>query len=378
MTEKRKLYERDRIILKTGLIGILVNFVLAGIKVLIGLLADSIAIILDGVNNLSDGIASVVTIIGNRLAGKAADKEHPLGHGRIEYMSTLTIAAIIIYVAITAAVESIKKIMVPQVADYSVWSLLVIAVAVAVKIFLGRYVIRQGRRVRSSALKAAGTDAFFDAVLSGAVLFSAVLYMIAEVNIEAYVGVVISAFIGKAGIEMILDTLSDLLGRRVDRTLIDRIKSTVSREPEVHGVYDLLLHNYGPDKFLGSLHVEVDENMTAREIDFMSRRIMENVYVDHGVILGGIGIYSRNRDDGEAASMRAKITETVTGHEGVLQVHGLYVDLGKRHVNFDVIIDFDIKDRESVYRHIVEDVKKIYIAVNLKSAFNFEIGRAHV
>lgn len=360
MTEKRKLYERDRIILKTGLIGILVNFVLAGIKVLIGLLADSIAIILDGVNNLSDGIASVVTIIGNRLAGKAADKEHPLGHGRIEYMSTLIIAAIIIYAAITAAVESIKKIMVPQVADYSVWSLLVIAVAVAVKIFLGRYVIRQSRRVRSSALKAAGTDAFFDAVLSGAVLFSAVLYMIAEVNIEAYVGVVISAFIGKAGIEMILDTLSDLLGRRVDRTLIDRIKSTVSREPEVHGVYDLLLHNYGPDKFLGSLHVEVDENMTAREIDFMSRRIMENVYVDHGVILGGIGIYSRNRDDGEAASMRAKITETVTGHEGVLQVHGLYVDLGKRHVNFDVIIDFDIKDRESVYRHIVEDVKKMY------------------
>lgn len=360
MTEKRKLYERDRIILKTGLISIFANIVLAGIKVFVGVLASSIAIVLDGINNLSDAVASIVAIVGNKLAGRAPDKAHPLGHGRIEYVSTLIIAAIILYAAITAAVESIEKIMTPEAADYSLWSLVVPAVAVAVKILLGRYVVERGRSVHSSALTASGTDAFFDALLSAAVLISAILYMTLEINIEAYVGVVIAVFIGRAGIEMILDTLNDLIGKRVDRALVDQIKETVNRESAVYGVYDLLLHNYGPDRFLGSLHVEVDEDLSAREIDSLSRRIMEDVYADHGVLLGAVGIYSRNCGEGIAMKMRANIMDVVTGHKGVLQVHGLYVDPEKKHVTFDVIIDFDIKDRESIYRHIVEDVRRMY------------------
>ena len=248
--------DRDRLIVRTSIIGIITNVFLAAFKVAIGLLSHSIAVVLDAVNNLSDALSSLITIIGTKLSAKLPDKKHPLGYGRIEYLTALVVAAIVLYAGATSLVESVKKIIHPETADYSVVSLVIIAVAGVVKLLLGRYVKAQGKKANSAALEASGADASFDAVLSASVLLSAIIFLIWGVSLEAWVGVVISGFIIKSGIEMITETLDDILGKRADAELTGKIRSSVLEEDEVRGVYDIIVNNYGPNKNTCSLHVE--------------------------------------------------------------------------------------------------------------------------
>ena len=211
---------REKTIVKTSIIGIITNILLVGFKMFVGLMSNSIAVILDAVNNLSDALSSVVTIIGAKLGAKKPDKKHPLGYGRIEYLSSMIVAALVLYAGITSLVESIKKIINPEKADYGVASIVIISVAIVVKLLLGLYVRRQGKKVNSGALTASGSDALFDAVLSTSVLASAIIYLISGVSLEAYVGVIISGFIIKAGIEMMIETLNDIIGKREDAEMI--------------------------------------------------------------------------------------------------------------------------------------------------------------
>ena len=208
--------DRNKIIVKTSVVGIVTNIFLAAFKAAVGLISNSIAVILDAVNNLSDALSSVITIIGTKLANRQPDKEHPLGHGRIEYMSAMLVSAIVLYAGITSAVESVKRIIHPEKAEYSMVSLIIIAVAIVVKLLLGKYVKNNGEKAKSAALVASGADATFDAILSASVLASAIIYLTTNISLEAYVGAIISVVIIKAGTEMISDTLGDILGRRPD------------------------------------------------------------------------------------------------------------------------------------------------------------------
>ncbi|MBQ3318894.1 MAG: cation transporter, partial [Spirochaetia bacterium] len=207
---------RDKVIVRTSIVGIVANIFLAAFKAVVGILSHSIAVVLDAVNNLSDALSSVITIAGTKLAGKLPDKKHPLGYGRIEYLSAMIVAAIVLYAGITSLVESVKKIIHPEKADYSAVALIIIASAVVVKLILGRYVKSQGEKVNSSALIASGADASFDAILSASVLASAVIFLVFGISLEAYVGALISFFIIKAGYEMMTETLDDILGQRAD------------------------------------------------------------------------------------------------------------------------------------------------------------------
>ena len=256
---------REKTIIRTSIIGIAVNVLLAAFKAAVGLLSNSIAVVLDAVNNLSDALSSVITIGGAKLAGKRPDREHPLGHGRIEYISALIVAAIVLYAGITSLIESVKKIIEPSAPAYSTVSLIIIAVAVIAKVLLGRYVKKKGEETHSGALVASGTDAISDAALSLAVLLTALLYTFKGISLEAYVGVVISGFIIKAGIEMISDTVKDILGRRTDAEVSQRIKEIISTEPEVLGAYDLFVHDYGPGRAYASVHVELPDSMTQHD-----------------------------------------------------------------------------------------------------------------
>ena len=285
MSEKESSYStvqttenRDRVIVRTSVIGILANLFLAAFKAAVGLLSHSIAVVLDAVNNLSDALSSVITIIGTKLAGKKPDKKHPLGYGRIEYLSALIVSAFVLYAGITALVESVKKIIHPEAADYSAAGLVIIASAVIVKLLLGRYVKATGEKVNSGALIASGSDAVSDAALSLSVFISAVIFMVTGFSLEAYVGVVIAVFIIRAGLEMMMETLDDILGKRADRELVKAVKKTVISVPGVRGAYDLFIHNYGPEQQVASIHVEVPDTMTADEIDEMERRIAYEVY----------------------------------------------------------------------------------------------------
>ena len=350
--------QRQKVIVRTSLIGIAVNILLAAFKAAVGLLSNSIAVILDAVNNLSDALSSVITIIGAKLAGRKPDKDHPLGHGRIEYISALIVAAIVMYAGITSLIESVKKIIDPQKPDYSTISLVIIGVAVLAKILLGRYVKKTGEKTHSGALVASGTDALSDAALSLAVLLTALLYTFKGISLEAFVGVVISGFIIKAGYEMISDTVKDILGRRANVEVSNRIKEIISEDPDVLGAYDLFIHDYGPDKAYASVHVELPDNMTVDKVDVLTRKLTDRVYRETGVILTGVGVYSRNTD-AKAERIRRDIEKIVLAHEWALQMHGFYIDEERKIIRFDVVMSFDVSHSEGI-KTICEEVKGIY------------------
>ena len=351
--------ERERTIIKTSVVGIATNVLLAAFKAVVGLLSRSIAVTLDAVNNLSDALSSVITIIGAKLGARQPDRKHPLGHGRVEYISSLLVAAIVLYAGITSLVESVKKIIHPEAADYSTVSLLIIAVAIAVKLILGRYVKAQGEKVNSGALIASGSDASFDAILSASVLASAIIFLVWHISLEAYVGVVIAAFIIKAGIGMTTETLDDILGHREDAETSLKIKRLLTEEPEVRGAYDLILYNYGPNKNYGSVHLELPDTMTVDQVDVLTRRVETKVYRETGVILTGVGVYSYNTTDEQAAQIRNAVQETVLSHDWALQMHGFYVDTEKKTMRFDVVLSFDV-DRKEALETLQREVRALY------------------
>ena len=350
---------REKTIVRTSVIGIVTNLLLVGFKAFVGLMSNSIAIILDAVNNLSDALSSVVTIIGAKLGAKQPDKKHPLGYGRIEYLSSMIVAALVLYAGITSLVESIKKIFHPEAADYGTVTLVIISVAIVVKLLLGLYVKKQGKKVNSGALAASGSDAMFDAILSASVLASAIVYLVWGVSLEAYVGVIIAGFIIKAGIEMMIETLNDIIGKREDAEITKELKQIICEEEAVLGAYDVTLFNYGPNKNYGSVHVELPDTLTVDEVDRITRRIQTNVFHKAGVILTGIGIYSYNTSNDEAAQMRNRIQQTVLSHEWALQMHGFYADTEQKTLRFDVVMSFDV-DRKEALETLYQEIRGLY------------------
>ena len=278
---------RDQVIIRMSLIGILANVFLAAFKAIVGAISGSIAIILDAVNNLSDALSSVITIIGTKLAGKQPDKKHPYGHGRIEYITAILISVIVLYAGITSLVESIKKIIDPSVPDYSAAALIIVGAAVLVKVFLGRYVSSVGKKVQSDSLAASGKDALMDAIISASTLLAAVIFLIFGLNLEAWLAAVISLYIIKSGIEMLRDSLSQILGERVDSELSRQIKETVTSIPGIYGAYDLILHNYGPDHMIGSVHIEVADTLSIDQLYELQSTVVNRIFTDYNVILAG-------------------------------------------------------------------------------------------
>lgn len=364
---------RDQVIVRTSVIGIVTNVLLAAFKAAVGVLSHSIAVTLDAVNNLSDALSSIITIIGNKLAGKLPDKKHPLGHGRIEYLSAMLVAGIVLYAGITSLVESIKKIIHPEKPDYSIVSLIIIAVAVVVKILLGRYVKAKGEQVNSGALVASGSDAMFDAILSGSVLACALIYLFSGLSLEAFVGVIIAVFIIKAGIEMMRETLNEILGARADKEKTDRIKAVLTTEPQVQGAYDLIIYNYGPDKDLASVHLELPDTMTAREIDKLTRKLEKKVYQETGVVLVGVGVYSYNTGNDEAAKIQKDVRERVMAHEWALQLHGFFIDTEAKEMTFDVVMSFDISPKEGL-QILYQEIKAAYPEYEIQIAPDVDVS----
>ena len=349
---------RQRIIVRTSIIGILANIALAGFKAAVGLLANSISIVLDAVNNLSDALSSVITIIGAKLSTKPADRKHPLGYGRVEFLSALVIGIIVLYAGFTAMIESVKKIITPEIPDYTAVTLIILGVAVVVKIALGTYFIRTGKQTASDALSASGKDALMDAVISTSVLVAAAVYLIWGVSLEAYLGVIISVFILKAGFEVLRDTISQILGERIDGELSRQIKEELATYPGVSGAYDLILHSYGPEKLIGSVHIEVPDTTTAIELDALERKMTAEIYSKYRVALTGISIYAVDRSDPEADGLFHAIHDEVMAYDHVLQIHGFHLNKETKTAMFDLVIGFDSEDRRALCEEITAAVSE--------------------
>lgn len=350
--------ERSRKIIQASIVGIAVNVILVLFKMAVGLVTGSIAVILDAVNNLSDALSSVITIIGTKLAGRAPDKKHPYGYGRIEYLTSALIAIVVLVAGITSLKESVEKIISPTVSEYSVASLVIIGAAIAVKFLTGRYVKKVGETVNSGSLIASGADAFFDSILTMTTLAAAIISMLWEISLEGFFGVVISGFIIKAGIEILAETLNSIVGIRVDKDLTEKLKSKVCSYEEVRGVYDLRLHNYGPAQIIGSLHIEVDDNMTAKELHKLTRRIIVDVYGEFGIILT-IGIYASNTSTAESEEIKKALYKIAGNRTEILQIHGFYMDTEQAGVSFDLIVDFDA-DAAAVRDQVLAEISRLY------------------
>ena len=359
-TVKEQELSRERIIVNTSIIGIVANVFLAAFKAVIGLMTNSIAILLDAVNNFSDAGASIITIVGTKLAGKEPDKKHPFGYGRVEYLSAMEISLIVLYAGITSFEESVEKIIHPEAAEYTTVSLVIVAVAVVVKIVLGRYVKSVGMKVNSDSLVNSGEDATLDSIISASTLVAAGIFMAFHISLEAWLGAIISIVIIKSGVEMLKDTISQILGERNDAELAKAIKDTVISFPGVQGAYDLVLNNYGPNTWNGSIHIEVPDTYSADQLDHLIRAISMKVLAEHQVVLTAVGVYSVNTQDEEVIAARNKVSEIVFSHKYVKQMHGFYLLKEPKSMRFDIVVSFDAKNRKGVYNEVIADVQNAF------------------
>ena len=345
---------RERKIVQTSVIGIISNILLVVAKSIIGFIANSISIITDAINNLSDVLSSLITIIGTKIAGKKPDKKHPFGHGRMEYLTSMIIAVIILVSATMAIYESIQTLIQGRKASYDYVSIIVVSIAIAVKVALGIYFKVVGKKVDSEALKASGTDALFDSLLSTATLVGVLVSMLCHVDIEGYLGIAIGLFMIRSGIEILVKAYSSVIGERMEKETSLQLKKIVTSFPEVRGVYDLVINNYGPTKSIGSIHIEVDDHMTAKEIHPLTRKITEKVYMELGIILT-VGIYAKNESSEEILEIKKAVHDLVKNYPSFLQIHGFYVDEEKKQISFDLVYDFGAKNVEND----VEEIKKV-------------------
>ena len=349
--------KRESTIIRTSIIGIIGNIFLVGFKAAIGFIAGSISIVVDALNNLTDALSSIITIVGTKISNKKPDKKHPFGHGRVEYITSTLVAFLILFAGGLAIYESIKSIIdyfqnktLPQ---FTVWSLVIIGVAILVKVGIGIFYKIQGKKVNSSALKASGSDALWDAALSTGTLIGAIFAYTLGWYVEGYLGILIGLFIIKSGIGILRESFSLIIGERYDKEEINKIRQDICAIDGVQGAYDLIINNYGPNKNIGSVHIGVANNLTAKEVQIIERNITAMMYMKYNTIMT-VGIYADFVETEISKSIHKYLLEVNSKYEHILQLHGFFVDEEKKLCNFDLVISFDEQEPEKV----VENVKK--------------------
>jgi len=363
--ESMTTMNRERGITRTSLIGVAANTFLSMFKALVGLASGSISILLDAVNNLTDMISSLVTIVGIRMSKKKPDEKHPFGHGRIEYFSAIIVAGVVIAAGIAALYESILKIIHPVIPAFSAGHIAVISAAVVIKLILGRYTRLQGEKYKSEALKASGADALFDALLSMSTLLGICITLFFRITVDGWIGAVIAIFILKAGWDMLKEPISSVIGNRPDSAVSRAIRKTVCEHSPIIGAYDLVLHDYGPEYAIGSIRIEIPATMTADEIHRLTRHISDEVMEKYHVILT-IGIYAIDESHQE---LRKSIHKTAMEHAGVLGTHAIYIDDTEKYITIDVITDFEVNCevlKEDLEGHIHEYLPDYRVEINFE------------
>ena len=348
--------DRSKQIIRTSLIGIAANVLLAAFKAAVGIVANSVAVVMDAVNNLSDALSSIITIVGTKLSARPADLKHPFGYGRVEYFTAIIIAVTVLSAGITSLFESAEKLLNPTTPTYTATTLIVIVAAIIVKLLLGLYVRRQGQQLKSDALIASGSDALFDTVVTLATLVSAGVMLLCHFSIDGILGVLISLLIIKAGVEMLASPIDELLGARFSPELVSMIKSEVMKFEGVRGVYDIILHNYGPNLLIGSLHINVYDTMSATDIHKLTREITETFYAKHNIVLT-VGIYAIATGDNRRTEIQTKVMQTISAHPEIIQVHGFVYYEEEKRISLDVVPNISVKDEARFAQMLTQELE---------------------
>lgn len=362
MSEPVDIPQRDpktryRDVVRASIVGILANVALTVVKAAAGFAAGSIAVVLDALNSLTDVFSSIATIVGERISCWRPSRKFPFGFGRVEYVTSILIAAIIIAAGVLSFAESLRKVVHPSEPDYTAVTLAVLALATVVKIVLGIYFIRRGKKIKSQPLKASGVDALYDAILTFGTLAAAVVCLATHIDLDGWVGLVISVFVVKAGLDVLAEAIRSIIGERPDAGTVKGIRSLVADHEGVLGVYDLIVDSFGPEFLLVACHIEVADDMTARDINDLTRHIEEDLRAQYRAeAILGLHAYNAMSD---YTAMRAKLDEITEHHPEILQVHGFYVDEPAAHVDFDLVIDFH-HDADPLRRHIIDEMTAAY------------------
>ncbi len=351
---------REGIIATTSTLGIITNILVASVKVVIGLLASSIAIISEGVNNAADVLTSVLTLVGTKLAGKHPDKEHPFGYGRIEYLTGLIISVLILVTGIEMLLGSVKLMFNPaEDLSISYVSLAVVAISAVVKFALGVYTIKMGKKAGSSALEGVGIDSRGDAFASLITIVSALAFLIFGWTIDAYAGAITSLLIIKAGFEVLKDTISEILGRTGDHELAEKIYKEVRATEGVIGAADMMLHNYGPDAWSGSVNLEMDHKKTVGEVYQILHQLQLRIMYEYHVVMV-FGLYAVDEDLEYTRELRKKIAEFVSATDHVLSFHAVYLEPDTANLYCDLIVDYELRDWDALRQQFSEYMKQWY------------------
>lgn len=337
--------EREGVITAVSALGIAVNLLIAAAKVVLGLLASSIAIVSEGINNASDALTSVLTLVGSRLAGKHPDKKHPFGYGRVEYLTSLVISGLILFTGIEMLISSVRLIFEPLELNISVLALAVVAVSALIKFFLGVFTVNAGRSSDSGALVGVGLDCRNDSFISLFTILSALIFIVFHVSVDAYVGVLMSLLVIKAGFDVLRDTVSELLGRPGDAELAAKLYREIRSTPGILGAVDMMLHNYGPDAYSGSVNVEIDHEKTVGEAYDFLHALQLRIMREYNVTMV-FGVYAVDSDHEEVKVIRTHIADFVRGHEHVKSFHAVYLDPCSPRLYCDLIVDYELRDWE--------------------------------
>lgn len=361
--------DRMKKVVTVSIVGILVNVALGVIKIIVGNAANSVAVTSDAVNNFADSISSLVTIITMIIVGKGATRKHPFGFGRVEYFSSIIISVLVLFTGGEFMVESIKHIIHPVATSYGNVALVLLVVAILAKIFLGLYTRRQGKKANSPNLVASGQDALSDAILTGVTFVGALLSRFAHWNIDGWIGAIVSIFVLKSGLEILLDVVNKLLGDRPDAELGDMIMKEITAAPGIIGAYDLILHNYGPNIFIGNVNVELDEQLSIRDAYEIVKPLSVKIANEYGVFMY-FGFYAVNTTDEKTMEMNRKVKDTLLKDPDVLQVHAFYVEQDKKFMSFDVVLDFNVKDQLAKEKAIRDKVHSLFPDYEVEMVFD--------
>ena len=363
---------REGVVSATSILSIIVNLLIALVKVVVGLITSSIAIISEGVNNASDALSSVLTLLGTKLASKKPDAKHPFGYGRIEYFTSLIIAVLILVSGIEMLISSIKRVFNPEDLSISYISLAIIVFSAVIKYVLGNYTIKKGKQVSSDTLDALGTECKNDSYVSVVTIATALIYILFKLNIDAYAGIFTSALIIKAGLEILFNNISELLGQVGDKELAGKIYQEIRATDGIINAVDMILHNYGPDTYTGSVNVEIDHKKTVGEIyDFLHALQLKIMY-EYNVTMV-FGIYAVDNDSKQSKKLRKQIAEYVIKHEHIHSYHAVYLDDESDKLYCDLVVDYEAGDWQAIRDDCAAYLKDKYpdreIVVNIDTEF---------
>ena len=347
-----------------SIIGIICNLILSAIKISVGFISGSVSIMADGFNNLSDIASSVITMIGVKLANRPADKEHPFGHGRMEYLSALIVAFMVMFVGVQFIKSSLDRIMNPVAISFEIIPFILLLISLIVKLWLSRFNKYVGEKINSAALKAASVDALGDVFTSGCVLISFLAAKFTTLPIDGYVGLVVSVGILYAGYSLVKDTISPLLGEAPDEELVKAIKQGVLSYDNVIGVHDLIIHNYGVGKCMASIHAEIPSNIdliTIHEIiDTAEREISQKLNIYLVIHMDPMCIH-----DDKINKVKSSVQNILLKFNCIKSMHDFRITEGENKINiiFDIEVDahtINTKDKEEALRdRVVEEIKKL-------------------